>query len=97
MVSATCFKEPAQTKIHIPRRYLSLHVVWFGPDQTGACSNHMSPNELPARKKRRLEELKESATMNKLLDLVGRGQISVTSASEIAGCVAPFSWFKMFF
>jgi hypothetical protein len=35
--------------------------------------------------------------MNKLLDLVGRGQISVTSASEIAGCVAPFSWFKMFF
>ena len=45
-------------------------------------------------KKRRLEELKESATMNKLLDLVGRGQISVTSASEIAGCVAPFSWFQ---
>ena len=38
----------------------------------------------PERKKRRLEEMKESFTVNKFSDLIGRGQLSISAAAELA-------------
>ena len=47
-------------------------------EETNTCS----------RKRSRLEDLPESATVNKLVELVGRGKLSVSSASDLACCMA---------
>lgn len=45
------------------------------------------------RKRRKLEDLEESKTVNKFADLIGRGQISIAAAADIARNVVPMlSW-----
>lgn len=44
----------------------------------------------------RLEDLPQSATVNKLVELIGRGKILVTSASDLATCVATSVFSKLF-
>ena len=42
---------------------------------------------LAVRKRRRLEDLTESKTVSKFADLIGRGQISISAAADIARSV----------
>ena len=42
---------------------------------------------LAIRKRRRLEDLTESKTVSKFADLIGRGQISISAAADIARSV----------
>ena len=42
---------------------------------------------LAVRKPRRLEDLTESKTVSKFADLIGRGQISISAAADIARSV----------
>lgn len=44
-----------------------------------------TPSNSPARKRQRLEDLEPSQTVGKLVELVGRGKISVSSACDLAG------------
>lgn len=52
---------------------------------------YLSPSNLSfsiGNRKRQLEDFEKSKTVDKLLDLVGRGHMSVTAACEVAGGVA---------
>ena len=58
------------------------------------------PDQLPAsacRKRRRLEDMEESKTVSKFADLIGRGQISIAAAADLARNVVPMLSWKIVF
>ena len=48
------------------------------------------------RKRRRLEDMEESKTVNKFADLIGRGQMTIAAAADIARNVVPMHSWKIF-
>ena len=87
--SCSGFKTNHQCQYHCKNMYFQLDSTYLSSLKV---KTYLSPSNLSFsignRKRQRLEDFEKSKTVDKLLDLVGRGHMSVTAACEVAGGVA---------